>query len=790
MNPYRLLLVFFLTLVLFSCSEPKITGSFEFNDDWEFVRDVDTIITANLFQSGDAGGPDWQTVSLPHTAFVEPLVITGDQWQGYAFYRKFFTLPEGSQGQHIAIEIGAAMQVAEIWLNGTYLMTHHGGYLPAYIDLTGLVADHPAVNVLLVRLNNLDNPQVPPGKPIKTLDFNYFSGIYRTARLLVKNPVHISDPLAANRVAGGGIRIHYEEVSDASATMVVQTDIYNMSAVDEEVTVHLSLVDREGNEAISSVSEPVVVYGAGYQQVRQEMKIENPSLWSPDLPYLYTLNIKVDQSGRILDQTSMKAGIRTFRFTADGFELNGKKLWLRGTNRHQEYPYIGYALSDEAQYRDAYKIKQAGFNFVRLSHYPHSLAFMEACDELGLMTMDAIPGWQFFGDSIFQERSIMDVRNMVRRSRNHPSVILWESSLNESGMTEDFIDRAHGAVHEELPEGDVYTCGWMDYGYDVFVPARQHGQPPRYWNDYDTGKPILIAEYGDWEYYAQNAGFNQTEFSDLKTEERNSRQLRGFGPVRLAQQALNYQDAHNSNLNGMAAGDANWLMFDYNRGYAPDLEASGISDIFRIPKFAYYFYQSQAGPDLAQEAEFGKPMVFIANYWDTPEWTDVKVYSNGDEVELLLNGQVVARQKPDTDRYSTNLVHPPFTFQIPKYEPGTLTARAYIGDQIVAETKRTTPGKAARLELNWDRSGRDLATGSIDVVFVYATVVDEAGNPVHSDNRPVVFEVEGDAELIGHNPIEAEAGIATILLKTGNTPGPIKITARAVEVQDGILKIE
>ncbi|MDP3644218.1 MAG: glycoside hydrolase family 2 TIM barrel-domain containing protein [Bacteroidota bacterium] len=774
-----------LTIILSSCSisAPILfsTESGNFNSGWEFIKDPLDSISSELFLKDEKQSSTWQKVTLPHTANIEAVDSPEKQWQGIARYRKFFTVPEQFDGKSVSIHFGAAMQIAKVYQNGELVQTHLGGYLPFQIKLDGKIK-FGKENCILVELDNRDNPLVPPGKPLATLDFNYYSGLYRNVTIEIKDKLHISDPITANRVAGGGLLVTYSDVTAQSAQINVQVDVENESATAKLISLQISLKDAEGKSVLSETITEQSVSASGFIQFKQQFKLDNPRLWSPDSPALYQLNVKVISDKVAVDSLSEKIGIRTFSFSAkEGFVLNGQKLKIRGTNRHQEYPYIGNALSDNAQFRDAFKIKQAGFNFVRCSHYSQSPAFLAVCDELGIMVMDAIPGWQFVGGDEFQNNSIRDAREMVRRDRNHPSIILWEASLNESDMPKSYMERAHQAVHEELPVADVYTCGWIDSVYDVFIPARQHSKPPYYWNKYAKDKPLLIAEYGDWEYYAQNAGFNQTAYKDLQTEERNSRQLRGFGQKRLAQQALNYQESHNDNLNGTATGDANWLMFDYKRGYAPDIESSGIMDIFRLPKFAFYFYASQA--------ENAAPMICIANFWNDPKFKDVKVYSNCNEVELSLNGKVIALQKPDQDRNSTNLKHPPFTFVMTEFIAGKLEAKGFISGKEVAKTEAQTPGVPAKISLSIDLSGKELQAGKNDVVFVYASVTDADGTIIPDDIRPVTFTTEGDAELVGDNPRKAEAGISTILLMAGKTSGVVKIKASAEGLASAELEI-
>ncbi len=787
----QLLYLILVTLSAVSCNKIKskeyTLGRNNFNKDWCFVKDVDLSIPELSIKNSDTIA--WENVNLPHTANIEPLVIKGNQWQGDCFYKKYFVVPEEFKGKCISLYFEGAMQVAWVYVNGEKLVRHNGGYLPFYVDISDYLT-YGKENCVIVKLNNEDNSLIPPGKAVNVLDFNIYSGIYRNVWLNIKNPVHITNEMEVDHIAGGAVFVTYTDVSSKSARVNVKADVINQRDIDSKVNLELQLwygdqkvKDNRTNEVLISPQQTAVI--------KQSLNVKDPKLWDPDHPYLYRLVVKVISDKKEIDKRELNIGIRTIQIDSEkGFVINGKSLKLRGTNRHQEYPYIGYALSDNANYRDAWKIKKAGFNFVRLSHYPQSQSFLNACDELGILTMDAIPGWQFFGDDEFQKNALEDLRHMVRVDRNHPSVIMWEASLNESPMDKTFMEKAHTIVHEEFPGEGVYTSGWEDYAYDVFIPARQHAKPPYYWNKYDKDKPIFIAEYGDWEYYAQNAGFNQKEFKDLSDEERNSRQLRAYGQKRLAQQALNYQEAHNSNLQGPAFGDANWLMFDYNRGYAPDIESSGIMDIFRLPKFAYYFYETQANIGQSLIEEFAKPEIFIANFYNDPSFPEVKVYSNCEEVELLVNGKSLGKQKPDSDVNSTNLSHPPFTFTLPSYTPGKLVAKGYVGGEEVVDVVQKTPGEPVGIKIWIDKSGRAIESNCNDVVFVYAAIVDKDGTICPLKENSILFSVQGDATLIGENPIKAEAGIATILLKAGEKAGILKLSASSEDLESMNLDIE
>lgn len=744
-----------LALCLFTAA-PALAA--DFNSDWKFFR-VEGSTPPPLETA------PWETVTLPHTTRIEPRIVN-DQWQGTAFYRKTFATLPAWRGQRVMLRFEAAMNVATVSLNGQQLIHHLGGYLPFTVDMTPHLKPS-GDNVLTVELDNRDNAITGP-KPLKILDFNTYGGLYRGVRLIVKPSVHVTDEMMANTVAGGGVFVTYPTVNAREAQVAVKTQVANTSAEDRVVTVAQTL--RHGSYK-SAATLRLSLRAGETRDVEQVLQVWRPRLWSPKSPNLYTLETQV-LDGKAIDTVQTRIGIRRLEITKDTFKINGEAHRLRGVNRHQEYPYVGYATSPQADYRDARLIKAAGFDFVRLSHYPQSRAFMDAADELGLVLLDSVPGWQFHNpDPAFAAQVLQTCRDMIRRDRNHPSVVAWECSLNETGMPPAMVESLTRAVHEEYPGNQAWSAGWMPEGFDIFIDARQHRMKTP-WVKKD--RPYIVSEYGDWEYYAQNAGFNQDSWADLKQDDRTSRQTLGSGEKRLLQQATNIQEAHNDNYTTPAFADAYWVMFDYNRGYADDLEASGTMSLERSPKFSYHFFRSQRDAREVSPMWGGGPMVFIASFWNADSSPKVRVFSNAQEVELFLNGKSVGRRKPDADAISNNLPHPPFTFDLGAFTPGKLEARAYIDGRVVTRHAVETADTPKMLKVEIDTAGVKAAPG--DLVFARAHLLDAKGRHAFVSNVPVTFTAMGGYEIVGPATAASEAGIASVLVRVVKPGGRVTAT--------------
>ena len=736
-----------------------MTAVYDLNESWHFRQ-----LNAPL--------SDWTQVRLPHSPFVSDL-DGRNHWFGECEYRRAIDAPSAAAETRFVLFIGAAMHTARIFVDDHEQSHHIGGYLPFEIDLTDALRSTGHCHVTL-RLDNRDQPDVPPGKAFEELDFCWYGGLYRNAELRLKPPLHITDAVAADEVGGGGVFLRTLTAAPGNAVMAIKTHVRNTGAAATVVRTLVSL--RLGTaEVATTTSEPVNIPAGEALHVALELAIQRPQLWSPEHPVLHDAIVTlVAPDGSVIDRRCERVGLRRIAFSrSGGFTINDRRYRLRGTNRHQEYPRVGYAAPRGAQYRDAVRIKEAGFDYVRLSHYPQSPDFLAACDELGIVVMNCIPGWQFIGGPRFRERCYQAARQLIRRDRNHPSVVLWELSLNETQMDEAFMATLHAIGHEEYPGDQMFTCGWIDR-YDVFTHSRQHGEIHR-WHNGD--KALVIAEYGDWEFFARNEGFDQKSGAGVFDRWSTARQRRADGERALRQQVINHIIALSDTLASPAVLDGQWAAFDYARGYDPARAAVGVMDIFRLPKFSYYFYRSQRHP-----AEHGTgwvvgPVVYIASHWIPASELRIQVFSNCEEVELRLNDEFVGRQRPAQTALTQHLPHPPFYFQLPRFTAGRLEAIGFIDGKPQATHQVATPAAPSQLELIVDDAGMVTDVTESDVLFAHARWCDASGTLCIEEESPITFAIDG-AEIVGGLQVSAEAGIASVVVRI--PPGSARFTLRVV----------
>jgi beta-galactosidase len=756
--------------------------------DWKFLR----VEHDEMPECSAPGFADevWDAVTLPHTPRIESASVQFP-FQGLCWYRKSIPTESAWSGKRIVLEFGAGMQIADVWVNGEHRLRHLGGYLPFSIDLSDtLGAGKDAL--VAVRLDNRDTDLCPPGKRQAELDFSYFGGLYREAFLHITNELHVSDPLRVDIEAGGGIFVRCERACEESALVHLQAHALNESGrAMRKCRAVFEIFAPDGRMIHQQETLPVMIgAGEGHPFVATS-ELKNPALWHPDTPRLHKLVTRLFTNGTEVDVVETRFGVRHLAVT-NRFYLNGKEFHILGANRHQEHPFIGNAVPPNAHRRDARRLKDAGFNFVRLSHYPQDPSFLDACDELGLLVQAAIPGWQqFWMNDSFIRQSFRDVRELIRRDRNHPSIVFWEPNLNETGVGEDgeghadWCRTAHEITHREYPGDQCFTFG-DDY------PVKTG------WNWDVQG---LWREYGDFAY-----GGNES----------TSRQTRADGDKGMLQQAWNFLWTYNhltarfAQPDSVYLGCAVWVMFDYNRGYYHKPCTSGMTDIFRLPKYVHYLYQSQRDPRFVRDDVAGGPLVFLATDW-TPRQgtTKVVVFSNCDEIELRVNGRVIARRKPDAgpdtpysvgetslattappDGYdptggnpfdggnAANIPHPPFTFFDVPYACGRVEAIGYLDGPAVATHQVSTPGNPHQIEIVADLAGIPLAENQFDIAILHARILDENGTLLPISDIDISFEVDGGAELIGPCPATTQTGIASILLRSQSFERSIHVQAR------------
>lgn len=745
---------------------------------------------------------EWNLVSLPDGIEYVPTEASGCvNYQGEVWYRKHFTPEVSWKGKQLFLHFEAIMGKSKVWINGTLVNEHFGGFLPVIANVTEYIK-YGEDNVIAVWADNSNDPSYPPGKPQDQLDFTYFGGIYRDCWMIVHNNVFITDPNYENETAGGGLFVSFGQISEKSAEVRLDAHIRNLSDKSFSGKVAYQLFDKD-NRLVCQADKSFSVSKGKARKTSLTLTVENPELWEPDSPYLYQLHVLIkDKSGQTVDGYRRRIGIRSIEFKGkDGFWLNGKPYPypLIGANRHQDFAVIGNALSNSLHWRDAKKLRDAGLRVIRNAHYPQDPAFMDACDELGLFVIVNTPGWQFWNNEpVFAQRVYSDIRNMVRRDRNHPSVWMWEPILNETWYPEDFAKNVVDILHEEYPYPYCYAgCDVTAKGHEYFPIHFTHplnGAGGAF--NTATMDPKIS-------YFTREWGDN---VDDWNSHNSPSRVNRAWGEVPMLIQAQGYAktdykytcyDALYRNTR-QHMGGCLWHSFDHQRGYHPDPFYGGIMDAFRQPKLSYYMFCSQRPAETNDKliAENG-PMVFIANSMTPFSPKDVTVYSNCDEVRLTYckDGKQLVYKKEKTNE---GMPSPVITFKdvwdvmydkqlarARKHADSYLLAEGLVDGKVVATHKVMPARRPSQIKLWADNEGMQTTADGSDLITVVAAITDDNGNIKRLNNYHIKFEIEGPGELVASeetftNPRAVQWGTAPILVRAKAQEGSIKIKASVV----------
>lgn len=769
-------------------------GVYSMNPAWRFFKgNVEGAEQENFDDT------QWTLVSLPNGIEYLPTEASGCvNYQGEVWYRKHFTPENSWKGKRLFLHFEAIMGKSKVWVNGALVKEHFGGYLPVIADITSYLKMGED-NVIAVWADNSDDPTYPPGKPQDMLDFTYFGGIYRDCWLVVHNNVFITDPNYENETAGGGLFVSFGTVSEQEAEVRLDLHVRNLSAKAFAGKAVFELYNKE-NKLVQTVEKSVSVGRGKARKASASMKVSQPHLWEPDTPYLYQLHVKVlDRQGKVVDGYRRRVGIRSVEFKGkDGFWLNGKPYPypLIGANRHQDFAVVGNALSNSLHWRDAKKLRDAGLRVIRNAHYPQDPAFMDACDELGLFVIVNTPGWQFWNDApVFAERVYSDIRNMVRRDRNHPSVWMWEPILNETWYPENFAENVANIIKQEYPYPYCYSA------CDVTAKGKEYF-PIHFTHPLNGGGGAFNTQTLDPDitYFTREWGDN---VDDWYSHNSPSRVNRAWGEVPMLVQAQGYAKTDYQLTNydilyrnpRQHMGGCLWHSFDHQRGYHPDPFYGGIMDVFRQPKLSYYMFCSQRPSEVNNQliSETG-PMICIAHAMTPFSPKDVTVYSNCDEVRLTYckeGKQFVYKKSSLGEGMPSPVITFPNVWDVMndkqlsrsnKQDDSYLLAEGIMNGEVVITHKVTPARRPSKLLLWVDNEQIDMTADGSDLVTVIAAIADSKGVIKRLNNYYVQFEVEGPAELVGNtetftNPRPIQWGTAPILLRATTTPGTVKVKA-------------
>jgi beta-galactosidase len=715
----------------------------------------------------------WEEVRLPHT--VVPLSWNqwdASTWEKVWVYRRQLRIDD-RPGRRLFLDFDAILTNAVVALDGKVIAQHTGGYLPFSVEITDLASkgsDHHLAVVLDSRgaLNVPPNPPAPV--PSSVIDFWQPGGIHRDVwlrdvpttfvRTISPSNVDVLDPVRRRSVVDLEI--------DSTLPLPALDVVVNLTSLDGQEVGRSS----QRVEFVRPGSTRLTVELADLQDVR---------LWDIDDPVLYDLNVILEVEGRVINTEGRRTGFREARFESDGFYLNGRRRYLMGVNRHGLYPYRAFSMPDRVQRRDAEIIKRdLNCAMVRCSHYPQSPAFLDACDELGLLVWEEPPGWQFVGDSAWQDQAVDDIEKMIERDRHRPSIIVWGARLNETPDHPEFYDRTErtvkaldttrqtsGTMHGDYMDVAVFQHDVFSYDdYATIVDdegrRRPHLRPPVDERPYLVSEAVSIRSSPTIKYRRVEAPYVQQH------------------------QALDYAQVHNdARGNSRFSGLLAWVAFDYQsiRGdnHHHGTKTSGLGDVFRVLKPGAAIYQSQVPP-----AE--RIVIQPAFTWDPPELSPSETYatrpearrwgpgseamicSNCDYLDVFLGDELIDRVHPDRARFPHLAFAPSFVdLTLGDHASTDLTIEGYVGGEKVLVRRYSGDRSGDSLALVPDDSS--LIADGVDATRVVVMVVDRFGEPRGQSGRTVDFAIDGPAAIIGDSSLRLEETGAVGAIWVQTLPG-------------------
>ncbi|MGB4387183.1 MAG: glycoside hydrolase family 2 TIM barrel-domain containing protein [Caldicoprobacterales bacterium] len=710
-------------------------------------------------KSGSLEG--FEKVNLPHTNVELPYnYFNEEDFQIVSCYKYPLDLKEEYKDRIVYVHFEGVMAYAKVYLNGEFIGEHKGGYTPFDIRIDPYYDWSSSNNILTVVVDSSERSDIPPfGGQI---DYLTYGGIYRDVSLGVYDDIFISN-----------IKIETPDVLEDKKKVHVKVWVDNINSHTCDLDFEIKINEYQGEE----------VYKGSFKGSIEETKktfefdidnLEGIKLWDIDNPNLYEMSVTVT-GGDFSDEYRDRFGFRKAEFTPKGFFLNGKHVKIRGLNRHQAFPYVGYAMPKRVQEKDADILKNdLHLNLVRTSHYPQSKHFLNKCDEIGLLVFEEIPGWQHIGDDEWKEVVKQNVEEMIVRDWNHPSIILWGVRINES-QDDDELYTATNAIARSLDSTrqtggvryitgsnmleDVYTMN--DFIHDgVRGPLRKQQEV----TGLDHDVPYMVTEYNGHMYPTKR--FDQEE----RQMEHSLRHLR-------------VQNA--SYLDDSISGAIGWVAFDYNThkdfGAGDRICYHGVMDMFRIHKFAAYAYKSQVSPEV-------EPVLQPVTFWTRGERSiggvlPLVIFTNCDYIDFQYGDfEPIRKIYPDRQTYA-GIPYPPVVIDLSvldekmlglwgmKWEDAVI--RGYYKGEVVIEKRFTKAPVPTELYVEADDT--ELVSTQKDATRIVVKILDQCGNILPFIDDIIKIKVDGPARVQGPSEVVVKGGAVGFWIETVNEPGVVNI---------------